>query len=414
MSGRFLLAATLTGSLLLSTPLRAQEWTRFRGPNGAGVSAATTVPVQITEADYNWRVPLEGGGHSSPVLWGKKIFLTSAQESTGKRHVLCLDASNGRRLWIRSYDFSAYPRHAFNSAASSTPAVDKDHVYVIWATPDSFVVHALDHGGKELWKQDLGAYPAQHGGASSPVVVGDTVVVAREPEGVNGCLAGLDRRTGAIRWKRERASKDAAYSTPLVYEPKSDPPEVIFTSTSHGITSLNPETGALNWEVPGVFRARCVGSPVLVNGLVFGTAGNGAGDKQAVAVRPGGKNGDPAPKVEYQVSRGLIYVPTPILVGDRLFLWGDAGIVTCLRAGTGEQVWSERVGGNFFGSPICVNGKLYAMSTKGELVVVEASDQFKVLARSNLGEASHATPAVADGVLYLRTEGHLISVGGKK
>jgi outer membrane protein assembly factor BamB len=152
---------------------------------------------------------------------------------------------------------------------------------------------------------------------------------------------------------------------------------------------------------------------VLVGDLVFGTAGNGGGDRQAVAVHVGARGGE-APKLAYQFTRGASYVPTPILVGERLYLWGDGGIVTCIRAGTGEVLWTERVGGNYFGSPICVSGKLYAMSARGELVVIDGGDQFKLLARSDLGEASHATPAVADGIMYLRTETHLLSVGGKK
>jgi outer membrane protein assembly factor BamB len=401
--------------LLLPKPGHTQEWTRFRGPNGSGISAATTVPVQFTEADYNWKIQLPGVGHSSPVLWGKRLFLTSAEEVTGKRHVLGVNASDGKIVWDRSYDFSGYKKHTLNSFASGTPAVDADGIYFTWTTAGALTALALDHNGKDLWSRDLGKYDAMHGGAGSPIVVGEIVIVTNDQDGEGSFLAGLDRKTGEVRWKRPRnSSASAAYSTPLVYQPKDGPPEVIFTSTSHGVTSLDPRTGDLNWEVPNLFRARCVGSPILAKGLVFGTAGTGGGEKQAVAVRPGSKRDGTAPKVEYQVARGISYVPTPIASGDLLFLWGDAGVVTCLRAATGEQVWMERVGGNFYGSPVCVNGKLYAVGAQGEVVVVEASDQFKVLGRSILGERSNATPAVADGVMYFRTESHLISVGGKK
>jgi outer membrane protein assembly factor BamB len=165
--------------------------------------------------------------------------------------------------------------------------------------------------------------------------------------------------------------------------------------------------------VRDVFKARCVGSPVQVGDLLFGTAGNGGGDRQAVAVRPSnGKNGSGA-SIVYQVARGP-YVPTPISVGKHLFLWGDGGIVTCIEGESGKQVWMERVGGNFFGSPVSADGKLWALSAKGELVVISASEKFEVLGRTDLGEMSHATPAIADGVMYLRTQTHLISVGGKK
>jgi len=402
-------------ALMLPATAQAQEWTRLRGPNGTGVSMATTIPVQCTEADYNWKIQLPGVGHSSPVIWGTKLFVTSAEDAAGKRHVHCLDTASGRSLWTKTYPFSTYNLHKFNTSASSTPAVDADHVYVIWPAPTSVMIYALDHAGKEIWKRDLGPFVTQHGGASSPIVVGDTVILTKEPDEGEGMLVGLDRKTGEIRWKRDRVSKNASYATPFVYEPKGGAPEVIFTSTAHGITSLDPKTGELNWEMRDVFRARCVGSPVLLSsGLVFATAGAGNGDKQAVAVRPGSKKAGIEPKVAFQPTRGVSYVPSPVAVGDRVFVWGDAGLVTCLKADSGEQVWSERVDSSFFGSPVCVNNKLYAMSTKGELIVVEAGDQFKLLGRSPLGETSHSTPAVSGGVMYLRTERHLISLGGKK
>jgi outer membrane protein assembly factor BamB len=400
--------------LLLTVPLRAQEWPRFRGPNGSGVSAAKTVPVAFTEKDYNWRVELPGSGHSSPVIWGDRIFVTSADEASGKRYLVCVRTSDGKKLWTQAYDFTAYAHNESNSAASSTPAVDAGSVYVPWETPASTTILALTHEGKELWKRDLGPYPAQHGGALSPVVVGDLVILNKVPDG-GGSVYALDRKTGAIRWKYDHASTIAAYSTPLVYRPADGPPQLIATDTA-GMTSLDPATGKLNWEVKNVFRARCVASPVLGGPegapLVFATAGDGGGDRQAVAVRPGTK--EVAASIAYQPTKGISYVPTPIAVGGRLYLWGDGGIVSCLRAADGEPVWMERVDGRFFGSPVCVNGNLYAIDNLGEVVVIAAGDTFKLLARNPLGEASHSTPAVSGGIMYLRTVSHLISVGRKK
>src|SRR5262249_54759533 len=129
-----------------------QEWTRFRGPNGSGVNQATTVPVRWTEKDYNWKVELPGVGHSSPVLWGERIFVTSAEEKTGTRHVLCLHAADGRTLWSREFAGERHGKHADNSFASATPAVDERRLYVAWATPREFLVLAFDHAGKEVWR----------------------------------------------------------------------------------------------------------------------------------------------------------------------------------------------------------------------------------------------------------------------
>jgi outer membrane protein assembly factor BamB len=187
---------------------------------------------------------------------------------------------------------------------------------------------------------------------------------------------------------------------------------VIFSSTAQGVTSINPENGKINWEAGNLFTLRCVGSPIIVRDKIIATSGEGSGRRLTVALRPGTRN--TAPKTLYRLTRGTSYVPTPIALHDLLFFWGDGGIVTCVRAENGEAVWSQRVGGNYMGSPILIDGKIYAVSTHGELVVLEASDRFNILARISLGEASHATPAVANGTLYLRTIGQLISVGGVK
>jgi outer membrane protein assembly factor BamB len=404
--------------LLLSTPLagQAQEWTRFRGPDGSGISSASGIPVQVTPADYLWRVALPGVGHSSPVLWGERLFLTSAEEDKGRRHLRCLDARTGTTLWSRGYPFQNYERHQYNTAASSTPTVDAERVYAVWPTSGAYLVIAVDHSGTEVWRRDLGKLATQWGGASSPVVVGGVVLlgVYQEEEGSEGFLVGLDRTTGAIRWKVPRKSHNSsAYSSPLVYQPKGGRTEAIFTSTAHGMTSIDPETGTVNWEAQGLFQARCVASPVMAGDLIFATAGAGGGNREAVAVRPGSAASKTEPKLQYRMARGPSYVPTPVVVGDRIYAWGDNGIVTCLRAGSGEPVWNERVGGDFFGSPVCVAGRLYAVNTRGELVVVEATDQFKILGRSDLGEASHATPAVANGRMYLRTLSHVVCIGPK-
>jgi outer membrane protein assembly factor BamB len=328
-----------------------------------------------------------------------------------------LNTSDGKRLWVKTYDFKAYHHHEYNTSASSTPAVDADGVYITWATPDAVMVLAFDHDGKELWKQDIGKLAIQHGAGMSPIVIGDIVIlgVYQEEEGPEGFLIGLNRKTGEKVWKVPRnRSGSAAYSTPALYTPKDGPAQLIFTSTSNGMTSLNPKTGAINWEMPGLFTLRCNASPVIYGDLIFATAGVGGGEKQAFAVQPGSKEKHTEPKVEYKLPRGPSNVPTPIVVGDLIFAWGDGGIVTCLKAATGEQVWMDRVGGNFFGSPVCINGRLYAIDSKGTVVVIEGSNQFKLLGKSDLGESSNSTPAVAGGVLYLRTISHLISVGGKK
>jgi outer membrane protein assembly factor BamB len=412
MKATWLLAATslLLGVLLL--PAQAREWTRFRGPNGTGVHpSARGLPTEYQAAAANWRVPLPGTGHSSPVVWENRVFITSAEEEAGKQHLLCLDAANGRVLWTRTNRFEPYPRHSFNSFASSTPAVDSEQLYVSWLTPEAFTVHAYDHEGRERWKRDLGRYEVNHGGSASPILFEDLVIIRSDSDrdGPESFVMALDRATGATRWRTTQSSTSGSYSTPLLMERPGRPTEMILTSNAHGFTSVNPRDGKVLWEVKGTFPQRCVASPVVAGELIFATCGDGAGQRHGVAVRAG-RQGPEA--VAYTVPRGVPYVPTPVVYQGLLFLWGDGGVVTCVRADSGEQVWMERVGGNYFGSPVCADGKLYAISTRGELVVIAASEKFQVLGRSELGEGSHATPAIAANTLYLRTESHLISLGG--
>jgi len=248
------------------------------------------------------------------------------------------------------------------------------------------------------------------------IVYEDFVVLANDQESDESscCLIAVDRRTGKTRWKLPRRRGDTAYATPCVYEPANRAAELIFCGQAYGMTSVDPCTGTLNWELNGLFDRMVVASPVVASGLVIGTCGAVNGGNFLAAVRMTAKGGRTVPEVAYKVRLSASYVPTPIVKGDLIFMWNDNGIVTCLRAATGEQVWRERIDGRgqYFGSPVCVNDRLYCISVDGDVVVLAASAKFQLLARNPLGEKSYATPAVADGRMYLRTYSHLISIGG--
>jgi len=430
MRSKFWLAgvAWSLAALGLWSPATAQDWTRFRGPNGQGVSEASTIPVKFTEADYNWKTKLPAGGHSSPVLWGKKIFLTCADdEQSAKRLVVCVHADDGRILWTKTYESEYHHKHKFNSFASSTPAVDADHVYVCWSTPEEYTLVALDHEGKEVWRRNLGPYFSQHSCGTSPIVYEDMVILGKDHDASdpqhpelkgNSFLIAVDRKTGSDRWITERNSAVVAYSTPCIYQPEGGQPQLIFNSQAHGITSINPKDGSVNWEIDkvgtkGLLTKRSVSSPVLVSGMITASCGSGGGGNYLVLVRPGSKDNPPELVRKIEQKDGAPYVPTPVAYGDLLFLWGDRGIGSCVNAVTGEVHWVKRIGQNYFGSPIRIQDKIYCISTEGEVVVLKASSEFEVLATNSLGEESHSTPAVSNGVMYLRTYNHLISVGGK-
>ncbi len=388
-----------------------QEWTRFRGPNGSGISAAKTIPTVWTDNDINWKAPLPGPGHSSAVLWGDRLFLTTGDESTNRLWVLCLSVNRGQVLWQEAFPLTSYHRNPFNTVASGSPAVDERRVYVCWSVPERIVLTAFEHDGRRAWEKDLGPFISQHGGGASPILYRDKVILANQQDGPSFWIA-LDAATGEPRWKTPRKTTEAGYSTPCVYEPESGKPELIFTSHSHGISGVDPDTGAVLWELAGVFDKRVVSSPVPAAGLVVAACGSGEGGIYLVAARPGDAAANRKPELAYTVRRAAPYVPTSICVGPWLFLWGDDGVVSCLRAASGELKWQERLGKHFFSSPVCVGDRLFGISTTGEVVVLAASDRFQLLARYPLGETTHSTPAVAGGRMYIHTVKHLISIGG--
>lgn len=407
------LASVLLGTLFIPSLAGAEDWPRFRGPNGSG-RAATAFSQPIAESDFLWKVTLPGGGHSSPSVRGDRVYVTAAERDTARQLVVCLSAADGKTLWTRAFESKTHRMHNDNSYASATPAVDDVGVYVAFTTPDEVTLLALDHDGKDLWKNDLGRYVSAHGSGVSPIVVGETVILTNDQEGPTSNVMGFDRKTGKVRWeiKRKPGNKMAA-STPCLFAPKGGgPAQLILTSKAAGITSVDPQTGEQNWEVPEAFTARTVGSPVVSDELVIGTAGEGGSDRQLTAVRPGARPGD-KPAVAYKIGKSPPYVPTLLVAGDLLFLWGDGGLVTCVLAGTGETVWTEKVGGAYYGSPVLAGDTIWCMSKKGELVGIAASEKFKLVGKLELGEATHATPAIAGGKMYLRTMTQVICVGKK-
>jgi len=388
-----------------------QQWTRFRGPNGSGEAAPADIPTTWTDRDYKWRIELAGEGHSSPVLWGDRLYVTAADDNATQQ-VYCLDAGNGQVVWRRQFACKVCPKNTLNSFATSTPAVDRDRLYVAWATPECYILVALGReDGREVWRRDFGPFVGEHGFGASPIVYEELVIVPNDQDGRSSVIA-VDSASGKTRWTIPRRSRKAAYSSPILYTPPGGRPQLILSSWSHGLSSLDPQTGAVNWEL-GVLDHRVVGSPLLAAGLIFAACGEGGGGKRMVAVRPGDPDKKVQAAVAYPIEGKLPYAVTPVARGNLLFLWGDQGIVTCLDAPTGKRLWQERVPGRFFGSPVRVGDRLYAISREGKVIVLAAAAEYKLLGQTDLGEPSQSTPAVAGGVLYLRTRSHVMALPGR-
>jgi len=401
---------------------QGEEWTRFRGPNGQGISHAKTIPIKWIESDYNWKVRLPGGGHSSPVAWRDKVFVTSGDQSASRGFLLSLNVSDGRILWQKEYTLTSYRMNALNSYATATLAVDANCIYALWPTADKTTLVALSHDGNEVWKRTFGGVHCQHGAGGSPIVLDDIVVFTHEHEqenngkGPQSAWIAVDCKTGQTRWELLRqTSPKTSYSTPCVYSPAGGTPQLIFTSLAHGMTGVDPRTGTVVWEVKLAFISRVVSSPVVAGGLLIGTCGDASIGKRLVAIQPGTSDKSNTATEAYKLDNSSVpYVPTSLAIEGLLFTFHDTGYVSCLRSATGEQLWRQKPAGKFFGSPVWVNGNLYCITTEGEAVVIKAAPIYELLAINPLGEKSHATPAVAGGRMYLRTYSHLISIGGRK
>ena len=420
---RMLSACSLVGLVLLAGPLCGQEWTRFRGPNGTGISSCSTIPVKWSESDYCWKAELPGAGYSSPVVWRDKVFVLSARPDDATRYVLCYSAATGERLWMREFKSSPYPMHARNSYASSSPAVDAQHVYVAWATPAQLTLKAFDHLGTEVWSRDLGPWVGQHGFGTSPIVYQSLVILHNaqdklglEPgqKAAQDFMMAFDGRTGRDVWRTPLETTRVCYSVPFIRETERGEPELVCTNTGNGFFALDPATGKMRWSFKA-FPMRIVNSPIAAGGVIFGSNGSGGySGNFLVAVRPG-----VSPEMAYTLKNSgqikVPYVTCFLAKGDDVFLIYDKGFAACLHAPTGKIRWSHRTDGAFSGSPVLAGQHLYCIDEDGVVFVLAADPSgYRLLAKNPLGEPSRSTPAISGGRMFLRTLSHLYCIGGNQ
>ncbi len=416
MNGTRLLCACCTFGIVLAMalPSRGEQWSRFRGPNGSGVSDVTSVPAKWSAEDVRWKQTLPGLGHSSPVIWNDKVFVSSADVDAGKRYLFCFQTRDGRELWRKEFALPKKGRkHRYNSFASSSAALDADRVYFLQQDKTGSPLTAFDHAGNVLWTYDLGPYTHGQGPATSPIVFEESVIVSNDHK-AGSFLLSLDRRTGKEQWKIPRAGKRACFTTPCVYAVEGRPTELIFSHCYEGISGVDPRTGRENWmiDVFGTFPQRAVASPFLLGDAIVAGSGAVNGTKTVVVVKPKTSNDESTVKEIFRIERTSPHVPTGVAYDGRLYLWNDAGIVSCFDGATGKKVWQNRTTGTFFSSPICVNGRLYNINLEGDVYVLATGDTFELLAKNPLGEGSRATMSVGDGKLFVHTYSQLIAIGG--
>lgn len=393
--------------VLASAAMAAAEWPQFRGPGGQGVSGERDLPLRWSETEgVRWKVPVPGLGWSSPVVAGGKVWLTaSVGDRSASLRVLAFDAGTGERV-VDTEVFrlpSAALLNAKNSLASPTPIVDGDRVYVHFGAQGTA---ALTTRGAVLWKTTLD-YESQHGNGGSPVLYRDLLIV--NCDGFDQAyVVALDVTTGKTRWRTaRRRTWSQAYSTPLVV--RSGERDLLVSVGAFRATAYNPLTGDEVWRVRYGDGFSNVPRPVAGHGLVF--IATGFQQPSLMAVRMDGTGDVTDTHVAWETSRGAPLTPSPVLVGEEIYVVTDLGVASCLDARTGRVIWQQRLTGNFSASPVAADGRIYFQSEEGETTVVAAGPAFRKLAVNTLDGAMLASLAVSDGSLFVRTGTHLYRIG---
>ncbi len=459
---------------LVTQSLFAADWPRFRGPNGSGISTDTTpTPIKWSDTEnLKWKIELPGPGLSSPIIVGSKIFVTcwtgygteaggGGDQSKLKRHLLCIDKATGKTLWDKSVP-AVLPEEQFrgmfaeNGYASHTPVSDGEHVYVFFGKSG---VYAYDLEGNELWKKSVGTEddPRSWGSASSPIVYQNLLIVPATVESRG--LVALNKSTGEEVWKKEADGFGGTWGTPVIVE-SGERTELVMGVPGE-IWSFNPEDGKLLWYCPFTDEQSMCSSVVSVGSTVFAVEGRNGG---SVAVKAGGSKDVSKSQVLWSGNdKGRI--GTPLVFEDRIY-WISSGVANCIDAKTGEKVFQARIGstpagagdapreesapprgpggaapgsgrpggfggggfgggfgggrgggGQSYSSPVAADGKMYYITRAGETYVIALDKEFKLLStnrfesdRSNYS----ATPAIADGEIFIRSNKHLFCVSEKK
>jgi outer membrane protein assembly factor BamB len=398
--------------LIVPTASLAEDsWPRFRGGDGNGISSATNLPIRWSNADIRWKTPLPGKGHSSPVVWKDRVFVTSGDVTNADRHILCLAATDGSTIWRKKCGSQTFQQNRENSFGTATPTVDDNGVYVSWATPEAITVVALTLDGQEKWVRNLGPFKGKHGSGVSPIVYNGLVWINNDQDGPSSLVA-LKTDSGETKYKIDRLADKVSYGTPCLWQPAGQSDQLIFASSSHGLTSVNPLNGTVNWDCTNLFSSRVVSSPITSDGLIICSSGEGGVGRRLVAVRP--PHGTNAFGVVYDFKTGIPNVPTPLAKDGRLYVLCDNGLLRCVRTATGEPIWQERLPDRFYSSPVWAQNRLYLTSKSGVVFVLAAGDKYEFLAQNALGEPSFATPAIANATIFFRTESNLIAISTHK
>lgn len=389
---------------------QAGNWPGWRGPHGDGISDETGIPVRWNKDDnVTWKTEIPGKGHSSPVIWGERIFLTTCLPQEQKRVLLCVERGSGKILWQRDVVTSKLERlHKLNSHASSTPATDGKHVWVTFLDAPNVQVACYDFAGKQVWQRSPGTFFSVHGFCSPPILYKDTIILNCDQDHPKAFVVALDKQTGDERWRIQRPGI-RSYCPPLIVEAAGKMQMVL--SGSKCIASYDPDTGKQWWLIDGPTE-QFVASLIYHDNLFFMTAGFPT--YHIMGIKPDGTGNVTKSHVQWHVTRAQAYVPSPIAHDKFFFMVNDNGVASCWESATGKNQWTERLGRHHSASPVRAGGLLYFLDDDGTTYVLKGSNQFEVVSKNPLGDEAYASPAISDGQIFIRTLHYLHCIGPAK
>jgi outer membrane protein assembly factor BamB len=384
----------------------ARFWPGWRGPSAQGHVVGQGFPDTWSDTEnVLWKVTVPGRGNSSPIVWGERLFLTTAREGGQTLSVLCYRRSDGTLLWETPVPHQGVERtHRKNSHASATPVTDGQRVYASFGTQG---LVALNFDGRIVWRRVVGDLANYHGSAGSPILYRDTVILYQDHAGPS-FVAAFDTKTGETRWRTGRKAT-IGWGTPIVIRAGSR--DELVVSSEDEVNAYDPKTGRPLWTVQGnTFEV--IPTPTVGHGLVFCSSGRAG---PTLAIRPGGNGDVTDTHVAWQTVKGSPFIPSTIVVGEQLYMVNDmSSVVTSYEAKTGNLVFQGRLGKpqkeSFSASPVTVDGKVFFTNDRGETFVLQAGPALEILHVNRLNAPTLASPALVDGRWYFRTDRELLCI----
>lgn len=407
----------LTALVSFGGLVRAENWPGWRGPNGDGLSHEKNLPRTWSEKEnVRWKTPIPGKGHSSPIVWGDRVFVTTCLEEKGERVLICLDRRDGSIVWQRVVlTAKLEKKHPLNSFASATPVTDGEHVWVAFLAYPEMQVACYDFKGNKVWTRSPGKLLSVHGFCSSPILHKGLVILNGDQD-AKAYLVALDKQTGEERWRVDRPNRTRSYCTPILIHAKNKPEVTqLVLSGSKSVTAYDADNGKPLWILDGPTE-QYVASLVYLDDILFLTTG--FPEYHLMGLSPEGEgNITKSRYVRWHIPHkingrdGASYVPSPIAAGGHFYVASDTGFLSCLEPQNGKRLWKQKLARHISASPVLADGYLYFVDDDGVAYVLKANAKFDVIHKNKLDDEFYASPAISEGQIFLRGLHNLYCIG---